>query len=147
MSRINTYRATGSWEVQTYNTGSSAWEAVTKWPAASVDSFKRRYFGTSTIIDLADGSRGMFTPSTHKNIEPIALTWHPRTVTSTFRTNLKAYLTDHTGVKVTLHDSTIIEGYIMYIDEEFPLSGDTQIYGLMIELHPFDVDASGSISE
>jgi len=150
MSNVNTYYHSKRWTVQYYDTGASIWIGATgaKWPAASINPFTRKYVSTSTIVDLADGGRGMHTPSTHRNIDPITLAWHPRTVTSALRTNLKTYLDDHTGLKVTIHDDTILEGYIMYIDEVFPISsGETQTYGLMIELQPFDVDSSGSMTE
>lgn len=147
MGLKNSYFNVNTWSVQTYNTGSSAWENAAAWPRGSVEPFSLVYQGTTQVLDLASGNKALFTPETRYNYEPLTLTFNRKTVTNTFRTNIKSYLTDHQGLKIYLHDdsSTKLEGYIMSIDESWPLGKEIQWHDVSINFQQFDVDASGSI--
>jgi len=137
------YYSVQKWSVQTYNTGSSAWQTATSWPRGSSTTFTNRYESTSKIIDLADGSQGMFTPTNHFTYAPVSLTWNRRTVTSTFKSNLENYLNTHTGLKITFHDSSTLQGYLMSIDEVYPFTGETQQYEIVAEFKPFNISGEG----
>ena len=136
------YRHVKKWEIQTYSTGSSIWETATSWPRGSVNPFMKRYVGTTRVLELADGNIGMITPTNRYNQESLTLSFYRRTVTDTFRTNIKSYLTDHTGVKLTLHDESNIEGYILSIDETWDFTGATQDFSISLEFQQFNVDGS-----
>ena len=137
---MNTYQSVQKWTVQTYNTGTSAWVSATSWPRGSVSTFSKKYQSTTQFMELADGSLGAFTPSIHENLQPITLTWEKRTTTSTFRTNLKTYIDDRTGIKITFHDDTTVQGYLMSFEEIYDFTGATQMYTVLSELQPFSVD-------
>lgn len=133
------------WGVQSYNTGTSAWQTITSWPRGSMTTYTKRYESTSQVIDMADGSQGMFTPTNHFIYSTMSFTWNRRTVTSTFKTNLETYIDDHIGLKITFHDDSTVQGYIMSIDEVSPFTGETQQYEIVAEFKPFDVDGTGVI--
>lgn len=139
---MNTYYSVEKWSIQTYNTGSSLWQTTTSWPRGSVSTYSKKYESTSQVVDLADGSQGMFTPSSHFAYTPMTFTWNRRTVYPTFKTNLETYLNDHTGVKITLHDASIVQGYIMSVEEISPFTGTTQQYEIIMEFKPFSVDGN-----
>lgn len=143
---MNTYYNVEKWNIQTWNTGSSLWQSATSWPRGSSSTFSKRYESTMQFIDLADGSVGAFTPSTHQNIQPFTLTWNRRTTTSTFRTNLKTYITDKTGIKISFHDSTTMQGYLVSFEEVYDFSGSTQQYTVVSEFRPFSVDGNAITS-
>ena len=75
------------------------------------------------------------------------LTFHRRTITSTFLSNIKQYLEDNTGIKITLHDGSKLEGYIHAIDEGWDFTGSTQQWSIILEFQPFDVDDTGTIGD
>jgi hypothetical protein len=139
---MNTYYNVQKWSVQTYNTGTSLWNTVTSWPRGSSSTFSKRYESNSQIIELADGSEGMFTPQNHYKNMPITFTWNHRIVTSTFKNNLETYRTDHTGIKITLHDNITIQGYLMSVEEIYPFTGATQQYEIVAEFKPFSIDGN-----
>lgn len=141
-----TYYNVPKWTIQIYNTGSSAWQSATSWPRGSVSTFSKRYESTTQFIDLADGSIGTFTPSTHQNLQPMTFTWQKRTTTSTFRNNLKTYITDKTGIKISLHNSTTVQGYLMSFEEVYDFTGATQMYTVVSEFMPFSVDGESITS-
>jgi len=145
MSKIFPY--VEKWTVATYNTGSSLWESDTSFPRGSIETFSEHFSSTSQVVELADGSRGMLTPSNVYNREPITLAWHRKTVTDAFLNQLTAYVGNHVGVKIVLHDdsATVIEGYLNYVDKRWDLTGKDQYWYLQAELQPFDVDNSGEI--
>ena len=140
------YYSVEKWSVQTYNTGSSAWVSATSWPRGSVSTFSKIYQSTTQFLDLADGSIGAFTPSTHQNLQPFTLTWEKRTTTSTFRNNLKTYITDKTGIKIFFHDSTTMQGYLISVEEIYDFTGATQQYTVLSEFQPFSVDGNAITS-
>ena len=135
-----TFFSVSKWSVQTYNTGSSAWATVASWPRGSVNAFSKKYVSTTQVFDLADGSQGMMTPSTKFTYDPMSLSWNKRTVTPTFKSNLENYNENHIGIKISFHDSTTVQGYIMSIEEEYAFSGSTQQYDVVVEFKPFSVD-------
>ena len=143
---MNTYQSVQKWTVQTYNTGTSAWVSATSWPRGSISTFSKKYQSTTQFLNMADGSLGAFTPSTQQNLQPISLAWEKRTTTSTFRTNIKSYVTSKTGIKLTLHDSTTVQGYLLSFEEIYDFTGETQMYTVLTELQPFNVDGTGVIN-
>ena len=140
------YYSVQKWSVSTYNTGTSLWNAATSWPRGSINAFSEVYTSNIQVLDLADGTKGLFTPTRQWNLDNITLTWQRRTVTDTFITNLKSYIKDKMGLKITLHDTsaTVLEGYLIKMEKSWDFTGATQFWTLQVEMVLFDVDGDGS---
>ena len=57
-------------------------------------------------------------------------------------TNLETYISNHTGLKITLHDSSTVQGYLMSVEEVNPFTGITQQYEIIAEFKPFSIDGN-----
>jgi hypothetical protein len=145
----NYYYNVQKWLVQKYDTGSSTWVSDTSIPRGSVNTFAQHYTSTTQVVTLADGSRGINSPSTKYNYEQLTLSWSKHTVTNAFMAQLQGYITNKVGVKITLHDTSLtkLEGYFMSFNKEWNFTGTTQKYELILEFLPFDVDNSGAIGD
>lgn len=139
--------AVGRWTIYKYDTGSSAWTLETSIPYGSLDPFAENFVSTSQMVDLANGSRGMLTPTTRYNKQPLTITWHRKTTNDTFISQIQGYVKNHTGIKIYMHDtaSTQFEGYLNSIVKTWTLDGDAdQYWKIETEFQPFDVDGDGS---
>lgn len=143
---MNTYESVQKWTVQTWNTGSSAWQAATSWPRGSVSQFSEKYVSTTQFTQLANGNLCAFTPETHENLQPITFTWQRRTTTSTFISNLVNYIDNKQGIKIFLHDSTNIQGYLISVEKIYDFSGSVQQYTILSEFQPFSIDGNSVTS-
>jgi hypothetical protein len=111
-----------------------------------MSTFSKRYQSNTQFSTLADGSLAAFTPSTQQTMQPFTLTWHKRTTTSTFRTNLKTFISNKTGLKISFHDSTTVQGYLTSFEEVYDLNGSIQQYTVVSEFQPFSVDGNSITS-
>ena len=145
MGTATTFYHVPRWTIETYNTGSSAWESAASWPAGSRDPFTRKYLSNAHVVDLADGGVGIFAPENKSKQEPLSLTFTRRTTTTTFIDNLKSYIDDNTGIRIEMHEGTKIEGYIIDLDVGWDLTGATQNKTIVMEFQPFDIEGDGSI--
>jgi len=135
-----------TWDIS-YHSGSGIWTSDGSIPRAGIDPFTIPYETAAQTLILADGSQARTTPESYPTYGEITLVFPAETLTSTYKTKLKALYASGAGIRITTHEATNIylEGYINALEDEWKLSGKKQkhIYTLRIQL--FDVDGTGSI--
>lgn len=134
------------WSMEAWN--GSAWITANAIPSASITAIEQDRQGTTETVVLADGSQARTTLSNLFNYEVFTLHFHNSTVSDNLITQFNAYLSGHTGIRITTHTADKFEGFVINIEKIWIVdSGSSQEYGLDIIFQQLDVDASGSIND
>jgi len=134
------------WTLEKYDTGSSAWTTENSIPSPGIDEMTEDNIGTAQMLVMVDGSLGRINADTRWNFDKIRFLFHKSTTTTNMISQLREYLTDNTGIRLTTHTGDKFEGYIEIIRKLWNFRpGESQEYTLEVVFQQFDVDGDGII--
>lgn len=146
--------STKYWSIEYFDTGSSLWIRDTSIPRAGINSFSRTNQSNTNFNQLVDGTLTLSTSEHKANWQEIGLLFPKQIVTDDLITQLKNYVDNNYGVRITvpiktgasLYSERKLEGYLTQYIEQWHVGSSTQEYTIEIIMHEFDVDADNSLT-
>ena len=128
----------------------SSWVSDGTIPRATTDLLRSTTKNVQNLV-LFDGTKGRIIAPTKTLDNPYNFEWSRIIVglkesavaqgtgpDITFKTKIKAYTTDNTGIRITLHDGEQVTGYLDQYRETWPNEGrETQRWILRVQFTPF----------